>query len=166
MHLGVIALCTGFSSLLLNIFHHFFGETALQLNASHGRFSRSLAKTSFVSLFCYFFCYPHNLSLKHLLLVLLEFKLPCLDTAQSRTWVPGPLLPAAVLAQQASWSSQNTCRSSDTLCHTASLFPLHELLSCTDPLTPFRVLTACPPGIMRLYIHILLVFLFICLFSY
>lgn len=67
--LGVIAVCTGFSSLLLNMFHHFFGETALQLNASHGRFSRDLAKTSFVSLFCYSFCYSHNLSLKHLLLV-------------------------------------------------------------------------------------------------
>lgn len=164
MHLGVIALCTGFSSLLLNIFHHVFGETALQLNPSYGRFSRSLPKTSFVSLFCHFFCYPHNLSLKHLLLVLLEFKLPCLDTAQSCTHVPGPLLPTAALAQQLSWSCQNTCRSSDTFCHTASPFPLHELLSCTDPLTPLRVLTACPPGIMRLYIHILFFFVYLFVF--
>lgn len=37
--LGVIAVCTGFSSLLLNVFHHVSGETALQLNASHGCFS-------------------------------------------------------------------------------------------------------------------------------
>lgn len=37
--LGVIAVCTGFSSLLLNVFHHVYGETALQLNASHGCFS-------------------------------------------------------------------------------------------------------------------------------
>lgn len=149
--LGVIAVCTGFSSLLLNMIHHFFGETALQLNASHGRFSRNLAKTSFVSLFCY----PHKLSLKHLLLVLLEFKLPCLDTAQSCTHIPRPLLPAAALAQQASRTSQHTCRSSDTFCHAASPFPLQEPLSSTNPLTPLSVLTACPPGIMRLYIHIL-----------
>lgn len=91
--LGAIAVCTGFSSLLSNLFHRFFGETALQLNASRGRFSRNIAKTSFVSLFCYSSCYPCNLSLKHLLLVLLEFKLPCLDTAQSCTRIPRPLLP-------------------------------------------------------------------------
>jgi len=120
--LGVIAVCTGFSSLLLNMFHHFFGETALQRNASRGRFSRNFTKTSFVSLFCYSFCYPHSLSLKHLPLVLLEFQLPCLDTAQSCTHVPRALLPAAALAQQASRTSQNTCRSSDTFCHTAFLF--------------------------------------------
>lgn len=147
--LGVIAVCTGFSSLLLNMFHRFFGETALQLNASHGRFSRNLAKTSFVSLLCYSFCYPHNLSLKHLLLVLLEFKLPCPDTAQSCTQIPRPLLPAAALAQQASRTSQNNCRSSDIFCHASSPFPLQEPLSSTNPLTPLSVLTACPPGIMR-----------------
>lgn len=124
--LGVIAVCTGFSSLLLNVFHHFSGERALQLNASRGRFSRNLAKTSFVSLFCYSFCYLHNLSLKHLLLVLLEFKLPCLDTAQSCAHIPRPLLPSAALAQQASQNSQNTCRSSDTFCHAAS--PFHPFL--------------------------------------
>lgn len=151
--LGVIAVCTGFSSLLLIMFHHFFGETALQLNASHGHFSRNLAKTSFVSLFCYSFCYPRNLFLKHLLLVLLEFKLPCLDTAQSFTHIPRPLLPMAALAQQVSRASQNTCRSSDAFCHTASPLPLQEPLSSTNPLTPLSALTACPPGIMRLYIH-------------
>lgn len=51
--LGVTAVCTGFSSLLLNVFHRVSGETALQLSASHGCFSRNLAKTSFVSLLCY-----------------------------------------------------------------------------------------------------------------
>lgn len=142
--LDVIAVCTGFSSWLLTMFHHFFGETALQLNASHGHFSRNLAKTSCVSLFCYSFCYPHNLSLKHLLLVLLEFKLPCLDTAQSCTHIPGPLLPSATLAQQASQTSQNTCRSSDAFCHAASPFPLQEPLSCTDPLTPLSVSLPAP----------------------
>lgn len=91
--LDVTAVCTGFSSLLLNMFHRCFGETALQLNTSCGHFSRNLAKTSFVSLFCYSFCYPRNLSLKHLLLVLLEFKLPCLDTAQSCTHIPRPPPP-------------------------------------------------------------------------
>lgn len=111
--LGVIVVCTGCSSLLLNVFHRVSGETALQLNASHGCFSRNLAKTSFVSLFCYL----HNLSLKHLLLVLLEFKLPCFDTAQSCTRILRALHPAALPAQQASQTPQATCSLSDCSHH-------------------------------------------------
>lgn len=164
--LDVIAVCTGFSSLLLNMFHRVSGETALQLNASRGHFSRNLAKTSCVSLFCYYFCYPSNLSLKHLLLVLLEFKLPCLDTAQSCTHIPRLLLPSAALAQQASRTSQDTCRSSDTFCHTASPCPLPESLPYTDPLTPLSVLTALPPRYYEIiYTFSLLLGLFVgCIF--
>lgn len=130
--LGVTAVCTGFSSLLLNVFHHFCGETDLRLNASPGHFSRNLAKNGFVSLFCCSFCYPHNLPLKHLLLVLLEFKLPCFDTAQSCTHVPGLLLPVATLAQQASQTSQNICRSSDTFCSSLSSSGASDLYKPTN----------------------------------